>query len=106
MTKKSKSKKKRIEKEGCFYLLKSQDLYKIGHTSNLRKRLSTIKMHNPFGVEVIFARMLKNHGKVETEVKTRLRYQWASTRMSGEWYLLPEETLKRLQSFIMDEIKE
>lgn len=71
------------------YLLKAQNLYKIGYANDIDKRMTAYKTHNPF---VEWARYTKGSEKDEK----KLHQKYKKYRTTGEWFQLPDEIITEL----------
>jgi len=64
------------------YVIKCNEYYKVGTTSNLEERLRTMSSGNPYELEVVY--YAKGRGNEEEHWhKTFEKYHW-----KGEWYML------------------
>lgn len=64
------------------YIAKCQNLYKIGKTNNVQKRLKTFQIGNPF-IEIV---RIIDGGHYEA----RLHKIYKHKRVSGEWFNITE----------------
>lgn len=64
------------------YLLQTNELYKIGKSTNLKKRLAAYATHNP---------NFKLLWKVELDIEKYLHYTFKDVRVTGEWFKLTQE---------------
>ena len=71
------------------FLLKAQNLYKIGYANDIDKRMTAYKTHNPF---VEWARYTKGSEKDEK----KLHQKYKKYRTTGEWFQLPDEIVTEL----------
>ena len=74
-----------------------RDLYKIGITNDLEKRLKNIKTGNPYPVKFVFQQERNDASKIERW----LHSQFNDNRMEGEWFhsLSVEEIRKKIFMF-------
>jgi hypothetical protein len=81
------------------YIFESGGHFKIGRTNNLAKRLERItKTIIPFATNVIFTAAVKNAIKME---KT-LHKEFATYRITGEWFLFERERLFAVERRIIE----
>lgn len=73
------------------YIMKSQDLYKIGKSNDVESRLKCFKIGNPF-IELIT--------KYEGNLEGRLHDKFKDKRVTGEWFRLDESDLRDADEFI------
>lgn len=79
----------------CVYILKyvgSKDIYKIGKTNNIRKRIKALSTASPYPIEVehlIATESPQDSSLLEIE----LHDVFCHRRMNGEWFNLTEEDL-------------
>ena len=78
------------------YILKSGNLYKIGKTNCLKKRLASLQCGNPQKIEVVFEAKVKDAQRVEKLVHKK--YQ--EHRIRGEWFDLGGSILKDACDYI------
>lgn len=64
------------------------DRIKIGSTTNIEHRLSTLKVGSPFPLRLLAIR--RDDGTLEAQ----LHRQFASNRLHGEWFRMTEDLLK------------
>lgn len=76
------------------YLLKNEnDFYKVGVASNVLKRLTTIQTSNPYLVEVVTSKLVKDPMVVELNIHSKLKEY--RTNGGTEWFkLTPEQALE------------
>lgn len=110
----------KVKQKGYVYVLKSVDLYKIGHTSarwsipltyvkplsperiqkgiesDLHRRIQIYKTHNPHGIELIGKAMVNECKSEEAKMHEML----SSYRVTGEWYRLPDSVVKKLLTYL------
>lgn len=77
-------------KNEVLYLIKSRDRFKIGYTSNLKKRLSTYITHNP-DIELISYKQ----GTRKDEKELHIKYE-KYLITNSEWMIIPKEEIKNL----------
>ena len=78
----------KVEK-GFIYLIKSNNLYKIGKAKNPRERINGYKTQNPFGIELIFQKEVNNYSQTEK----RLLEKFKDKQVKGEWFKLNKEDI-------------
>jgi T5orf172 domain len=67
---------------GYIYVLKSNNLYKIGRARNIEGRLKTYRTENPFGIEVVLYRQVDDY--IETEKGLLKKFE--DKKVRGEWF--------------------
>ena len=67
------------------YIIKCGQFFKVGITSNIRKRVSSIKSANPFPIVLIGSRYSVNAKSLEKELHKELKQHL----VHGEWYKPP-----------------
>lgn len=78
---------------GFVYVVKSGELFKIGMTKDIAKRMQSIQLHNPHSVSTIMLITTHNPRLVER----RLHKQFADKRIgTSEWFRLDEEDIEFL----------
>ena len=80
----------KISTRGYIYLIKSNNLYKIGRAKNLKSRIKTYQTENPFGIEVIFQKEVDDYIGTEKDLLTRFE----NKRERGEWFKLNNEDIQ------------
>lgn len=75
---------------GYVYVLKSQELYKIGRAVNLTKRMYGYTLHNPFGIEIKLSKIVSDSKGVER----KLHKLFQQKNVSGEWFSLSDADLE------------
>ena len=86
---------------GFVYLIKIKDKnkYKIGLTSNLKQRISSLSNQNPFEIKLITAIENNDIYKLESE----LHKKFADKNIKGEWFELSQKDvdyIKRIEDDI------
>jgi len=76
------------------YLLKCGEFYKAGIASNLRERLFSYKVHNPYPIQVIASTKVMNYKRYEKWVMSMFR----SKHHHGEWYQLDQSDIDKIMS--------
>lgn len=71
---------------GVVYLLKAGPFYKIGKTTDIKKRLQHIKLQLPYSVSLIHSIYTHDISRVETDWHRRFVHQ----RTNGEWFTLSD----------------
>lgn len=82
-------------KAGYVYLMKSNNLYKIGLTGNWEKRLKRLKTGNP-NIEKVIAKRVEDC----KEAESKLHKRYKSKRESGEWFSLTDQDIKDIDAFL------
>jgi hypothetical protein len=80
------------------YLIQSEELVKIGFTSNMKKRLSQYKLHNPK------SKLLYHCERGGLDFEAIIHGKFKHKKDSGEWFKLSEADIKDCISFIEKEI--
>lgn len=81
-----------------FIKLKGFDIYKIGVTSNLKRRLYDIDSNSPFGVKLIDSFFFKNVYEMEEMIHDNLK----GNNIRKEWFKIDSDYLK----VIIDQVGE
>lgn len=76
--------KKPIPQSGYIYIIKSNNIYKIGRAKNTKYRFNAYRAENPFEIEVVFKKQVDDYIKKETEL---LRI-FKEKNIRGEWFSL------------------
>lgn len=71
------------------YLIKAQNLYKIGSATDMDKRMVAYRTHNPF---IEWVRYTKGSEKDEK----KLHKKYKEYRTTGEWFQFPDEVVTEL----------
>ena len=90
----------KLRPDGFLYFIKLNgfDIYKIGVTSNLKRRLYDIDSNSPFGVELISYFFFKNVYEMEEMIHDNLKI----SKVRKEWFKLDSDYLK----VIINQVKE
>ena len=81
------------------YLVKSENKYKIGITSDIYRRLSEIQTNVPGEVSLVAMATNQNPEKVEDELKA----VYMPKHAHGEWFNLNDEDIKGFQQMVTDD---
>ncbi len=83
---------KRRFPDGYIYFLKGfgTDYYKIGVSSNVKRRISDIDSYMPFDLQILSIHYFKNVYEVEDMIAKKLK----SKKIRKEWYSLKTEEAK------------
>lgn len=81
-------------KHRCVYILESRGVYKIGRTENLPKRIKSLQVGNPFGLQIAHVIFTEEYIKVEQALHTI----FAHDRANNEWFSLGMRDLAVLRS--------
>ncbi len=85
---------KRGERQGV-YVIGGDGYYKIGHATDIDRRISQLKVQSPFPVETIC--VIEGDDYAETERK--LHEHYAAKRTNGEWFRLTSIDIEALKTF-------
>lgn len=91
--------KKETEKGLYLYLLRCNEFYKIGIASNMNSRLNSLQCGNPYNIEIITAKRIKDAREIEQALHEKL-FEFKHKR---EWFLLDDidgEFVVDLKEFI------
>jgi len=80
--------------EPLVYLLKANNRYKIGMTSNLKKRFINVQAHCPYLLELIWTLRTKDYKKLEKS----LHNIYKSKRIHYEWFILSDDDVNEIIS--------
>jgi len=89
-------------KTGYIYVIKSQGFYKIGRTRALGSRLRPYISENPLSIEVVFTFFVYDC----MEVERILHLEFESKQERGEWFLLDDSDLVRIQRLVSEYMME
>jgi hypothetical protein len=84
-----------VEPGGYVYIVKSGDLYKIGKTISLRKRMASLNVGKP---RIIRAVRVADYSLVEK----LLHVMFADKRVTGEWFKLSADDVLRAGAFLTE----
>lgn len=89
----TKTNKKRFP-DGCLYFikLKDMDVYKIGVSQNIKRRLSDIDSNLPFDFEILSIHEFKNVYDIEEDIKKELE----GKKLKREWFRLSTDEAKAI----------
>jgi len=85
----------------CVYIVSSQGLYKIGRTSQLAKRMSSLS--RSVGVPVNLVHVV--YDGVNGEVECALHSMFSNKRVMGEWFDLSRDDIEKIKSMSSVEIR-
>ena len=71
---------------GQVYLVKMGTYYKIGSSTNFKRRLSQLKRNSPFKLEVVLAVQVNDCREAEKELLTK----FTAKHIKGEWFRLED----------------
>jgi hypothetical protein len=75
------------------YVMRVRQFYKIGYTTDIRKRYNDISVSNPFKVTL----MITIVSEAAQLLESQLHERFAAKRVRGEWFRLDEEDLAFLR---------
>jgi hypothetical protein len=84
--------------KGVVYLIKCNDLLKVGITRDFNKRFKQYVTENPYELKVVGVFESDNIFLTEGMVKDYWNRQ--GFRFRGEWYRLPEEEIESVISYL------
>ena len=87
----------------CIYFVECNGVFKIGTTSNIKSRLSTMQTSNPTPIRLVHTipvPITYDHGEVERALHTIFE----STYIRGEWYKINEQDIERIKLVSIDDI--
>jgi len=79
-------------KEPVVYLFKANDRYKIGMTSNLKKRFINVQAHCPYLLELVWTLKTNNHRKIEKSLHSIFK----NKRIHFEWFELLDDDVDNI----------
>jgi hypothetical protein len=79
---------------GVVYLMKSRELYKIGISIEVDKRVKQLTSIIPFGVELIHVIPVNDYERLEQA----LHMYYQRKRVNGEWFELSEDDVNLIKS--------
>jgi hypothetical protein len=88
----------KIPRASGVYLLKEEEYYKIGHTTNFAIRISSIRTANPREVEIITFIETVNRAQAQ-RLETALHKFFALKRVRGEWFELCSDDIQFFKDF-------
>ena len=74
------------KQSGEVYLIKANNFYKIGATSNVKRRISEISTSIPFEISIITTITTDDMYKLEASLHDR----FSEKRVNGEWFILEQ----------------
>jgi len=81
------------KQKGYIYIIKSQNLYKIGRAKNINNRTKKYITENPFEIEVVFKLFVDDCVKEEDFLLKTFEKFW----IRGEWFNLKEEDIIKIK---------
>ncbi len=86
-------------KKTHLYVIKCNEFYKIGVSTELPDRLSNIKVHNPYDVSIVFAYEVPQG--FAYEVESLFHSLFAAKKHRGEWFLLNDVDLNTIKELCL-----
>lgn len=77
----------------CVYLVRGGELMKIGFTTNLAKRLSSLRTMSPIPLTLEWVRT------GDRQLELAFHRHWKKRRHHGEWFLFPPSSKDPVQTF-------
>ena len=85
------------KEKGLFlYILKCDIYYKIGIASNIKSRLNSLQCGNPFDIDLLYKKRIKDARELEKNLHNGL----ISLKHKREWFILEDDFVKDLIEFI------
>ena len=81
---------KAIDTTGFIYIIKSNGLYKIGKTIDLKSREKKYITENPFGIELIYSKLVNNYSEYERKLLDHFKDKLV---LGNEWFRLTDKDL-------------
>lgn len=78
------------------YMIRCNDMYKIGFSDSPHKRLEGLQIGNPYHLELIWEDKVPNYLQIEEG----LHQKFASKRERGEWFKLDSEDIEFVLSLV------
>lgn len=90
----------KLNPDGYLYLIKLNgfDIYKIGVSSNPKRRIKDLKSANPFDIEIIFLAYFEDVYQLESLVLDL----FTINKIKGEWFKAYEEDISNLKIILSD----
>ena len=90
------SKPKKLAQKGFIYIVKSNNLYKIGRALDIKQRTKTYRTENPFGIQVVFQKEVSDYIKIEKQLLDKFK----NKQFRGEWFRLDKNDVKWVEKSI------
>lgn len=78
---------------GSIYIIRCQNHIKIGRAFNVKSRLYSMKVGNPFDIELIFSIKVPDDKAIEKE----LHNKFENKHHKGEWFNLTDEDVEQVK---------
>lgn len=100
MTSNARKSNSKLRPDGFLYFIKlnGHDIYKIGVSSNIKRRLYDIDANSPFGVTLLNHYFFKNVYEMEEMIHDNLK----DNKLRKEWFKLDKEHLKLLTNQVKE----
>tara|TARA_R110000851_G_scaffold86059_1_gene186940 strand:+ start:153 stop:602 length:450 start_codon:yes stop_codon:yes gene_type:complete len=85
-----------IKGDSFLYIIKSNDFYKIGITSNIKNRFKVYSSHSAYTCELIFSKLITNSNDLEKELINK--YSVYCTK--GDWFDFNDYILLEIIAYI------
>ncbi len=82
---------------GYVYIVRSENLYKIGRTQYPSSRIDKYRTENPYLIEMILLAKVEDYIRVEKVILT----MFASKKHHGEWFSLDEQDIVTIKDEII-----
>lgn len=78
------------------YIMKCNEFYKIGMSSDIKKRLNSIQSSNPYPVSLEFNKKTSNSLSIEKQLHEIYKHK----NIRGEWFKLVDNDIKDIINYI------
>jgi len=92
----AKTLKSKTLKSGYVYLLKSNNLYKIGRTTSFKSRMKKYTTENPFGIKLILQKKVDDYIGIEKKLLDKFKEK----QVRGEWFKLNKGDIKEFKKMV------
>lgn len=86
--------------EGYIYVIKVNEYFKIGKSTDIKTRIKRYITENPYEIKVIIFKKVKDHTKTENYLLKRFK----NKKHKNEWFLLDDNDLVSIKNYL--ELKE
>jgi len=85
-----------ISTPGFIYVIKSNRLYKIGKTIDLKSRERKYITENPFGIELVYSKLVSDYSKYERKLLDHFKDKLI---LGNEWFKLTDKDLTFIKQY-------